>query len=116
MSRYKDSISSTNNSNKKKDIDHSMTVIIVLIILIIGYFCLSIYNQERDIEYLKGTYKEIQEEMKEREEILKNVQNELKTVDSDEFVEKQAREKLKMVKSNEKVFIDTNRKNNVQED
>ena len=66
MSRYKDSISSTNNNNKKKDIDHSMTVIIVLIILIIGYFCLSIYNQERDIEYLKGTYKEIQEEMKEK--------------------------------------------------
>lgn len=116
MSQYKDSLNKTNNSDKKKDIDHSMTVIIVFIILIIGYFCLSIYNQERDIEYLKGTYREIQEEMKEKEEILKQVQNELKTVDSDEFVEKQAREKLKMVKSNEKVFIDTNRKNNVQED
>ena len=109
MSQYKESLNTSNNSDKKKDIDHSMTVIIV-------YFCLSIYNQERDIEYLKGTYKEIQEEMKEKEEILKQVQNELKTVDSDEFVEKQAREKLKMVKSNEKVFIDTNRKNNVQED
>jgi hypothetical protein len=112
MSQYKKSIVSTENNDK----DYSMTVIIVFIGLIIGYFCLSIYNQERDIEYLKGTYTEIQEEMKEKEGILKQVQTELKTVDSDEFVEKQAREKLKMVKSNEKVFIDTNRKNNIQED
>ena len=107
MSQYKKSIVSTENNDK----DYSMTVIIVFIGLIIGYFCLSIYNQERDIEYLKGTYTEIQEEMKEKEGILKQVQTELKTVDSDEFVEK-----LKMVKSNEKVFIDTNRKNNIQED
>ena len=116
MSQYKESIKTKNNNDKNKDKDHSMTVIIVFIILIIGYFCLSIYNQQKDIEYLKGTNREIQDEMKEKEEILKQVQNELKTVDSDEFVEKQAREKLKMVRSNEKVFIDTNRKNNVQED
>lgn len=116
MSQYKESIKSTNNNDKNKDKDHSMSVIIGIIIFVIGYSCLSIYNQERDIEYLKGTYKEIQEEMKEKEVILKQVKNELKTVDSDEFVEKQAREKLKMVKPNEKVFIDTNRKNNVQED
>lgn len=31
-------------------------------------------------------------------------------VDSQEFIEKQAREKLKMVKPNEKVYIDTSKK------
>ena len=31
MSQYKESLNTSNNSDKKKDIDHSMTVIIVFI-------------------------------------------------------------------------------------
>lgn len=72
---------------------------------------ITIYNQKREISALNSIYKDVEYEYKEKEEELKELKKELKMVDSHEFIEKQAREKLKMVKPNEKVYVDTSKSN-----
>ncbi|OGO80460.1 MAG: hypothetical protein A2Y21_11240 [Clostridiales bacterium GWC2_40_7] len=79
---------------------------LVLLMVIFIYFAYTAVGQQKilymkDVE-LKKVQSEIDEETKENEK-LKEEQEEL---NSDEFVEKTAREKLGMVKKGERVYFD----------
>lgn len=80
---------------------------LVLLMVIFIYFAYTAVGQQKilymkDVE-LKKVQSEIDEETKENEK-LKEEQEEL---NSDEFVEKTAREKLGMVKKGERVYFDS---------
>ena len=85
------------------------------IIFTIAIFVMSIYSAVTMIEQqkilsaknneLKSVQAKIDEESKTSEELKKQKE----TVNSDEYIERVAREKLGMVKYGEKVFVDVNR-------
>lgn len=58
---------------------------------------------------LRRSYESMQQELKEQQAIKKDIENSIKYSDQDEYVEKIAREKLNMIKSNEIVFVDRNK-------
>lgn len=84
-------------------------LMLFIIIAFLGYFTYTIIDQQnifnvKSIE-MKVLESKIREEKKTGEELKK--QEEM--FNSDEYIEKIAREKLGMVKKGEKVFIDTNK-------
>ncbi|EHL13224.1 FtsB family cell division protein [Peptoanaerobacter stomatis] len=97
-------------NNKKSDKDYSALIAKGIIAVFIFSLLITVYNQKLEISELNSIYEDVEYEYKEKEEELKKLKKELKMVDSQEFIEKQAREKLKMVKPNEKVYIDTSKK------
>lgn len=77
-------------------------VILIIILIITGIKTISIELMYRD---LQAEEKEYLREIKELEDTLNNKKKELSEVDTLDFVEKYARETLKMVKPNEVYFI-----------
>ncbi|EHL18123.1 cell division protein FtsL [Peptoanaerobacter stomatis] len=110
-SMSKNSDEKKERNDKKPDKDYSMLLVKGIIAVCIFSLLITIYNQKREISALNSIYKDVEYEYKEKEEELKELKKELKMVDSHEFIEKQAREKLKMVKPNEKVYVDTSKSN-----
>lgn len=97
------------NNSRKKDKDYSNLIIQFIILIFIIYFCITIYNQQEEIKHLNTTLKDVSYDYDEKKQELEKLQKQIKTINTLEFTEKQAREKLKMVKPNEKVYIDTNK-------
>ena len=114
MNRYSKKIDKKSSKTEKEEPKFSIFSIIFMVLVL--YFFIVIYTQERDIAFLKETQIEISEELADKENEQKLVKKELKQVDTNEFVEKIAREKLKMVKPNEIVYIDTNKKINLKDE
>lgn len=80
---------------------------LVLLFVIFIYFAYTAVGQQKIIYMKEMELKKVQskiDEEKKENEILKKEKDQL---DSDEFVEKTAREKLGMVKKGERVFVDT---------
>lgn len=97
-------------SNGERDYTYLLIKLFALFLII--YFFITIYNQQQEINSLKVIYEDKSFEYSEKQKELKKVEDELKNIDSKEFIEKQAREKLKMVKPNETVYIDVNKNKN----
>ena len=78
----------------------------LIILLIAAYAVFTIINQQKTLnQYSKQTdelNQEITEETQTKEELAKEKEN----VDSLEFIEQMAREKLDMYRPNERVYID----------
>ncbi len=78
----------------------------LIILLIAAYAVFTIINQQKTLnQYSKQTdelNQEIAEETQTKEELAKEKEN----VDSLEFIEQMAREKLDMYRPNERVYID----------
>lgn len=94
--------------NKRKKSLWSVIYTIVLIVLSI-YSAVTMIDQQKilyakNIE-LKSIQSKIEDENKNKEELTKQKG----TVNSDDYVERVAREKLGMVKHGEKVFVDINK-------
>lgn len=114
MNRYSKKIDKKSSKTEKEE--PKFSIFSIIFIMLVLYFFIVIYTQERDIAFLKETQIEISEELADKENELKLVKKELKKVDTNEFIEKIAREKLKMVKPNEIVYIDTNKKINLKDE
>jgi cell division protein FtsB len=80
-----------------------------VIALIFVYSSYTVYGLTQDLNAKKAESNAIQSKID--AEIAQNEQlmEQLKTVKTDEYIEKIAREKLGLVKSGEKVFVDINR-------
>ncbi len=78
------------------------TIIIVIFLLFIGY---TKVNQQLEIEKLTEDKARLEADI-ERLELLKQVlKEELKNIDSNEYIEEYARSRLRMIKENEMIFI-----------
>lgn len=78
----------------------------VIVIAFIIYFGITIYNQQKTLDNYKANIanveKQIDEETERKDSLIALKEN----ANSLEYIEKIAREKLKMYKPNEKVYID----------
>jgi len=78
----------------------------ILVIIFLAYFAYLAVGQQKTINFkemqLKKVESKIDEEKKKNDELKK----EKDLLDTDEYVEKTAREKLGMVKKGERVFVD----------
>jgi cell division protein FtsB len=82
------------------------------IIFLIGFFIYFSYvlvDQQKLLNARLQDIKNLKSNIAVETELNKQLEGEIEMLDSDEYIEKIAREKLGMVKDNEKVFIDVNR-------
>lgn len=92
-------------SSKKKP-DYISLAIIGILIWIGVYTSFAFIEQQMEISLLKERKQAIEVQVKNEEKELKKVKKTLSQMDSLEFIEKQAREKLGMIKPGETVYID----------
>ena len=80
-------------------------IILVLMCIIIGYFGFLFIDQELKIKELKREENQLEEKIQAIECKIEDVEEEIDKSDTTEFIEKEAREKLKMVKENEIIYM-----------
>jgi len=86
-----------NNGKKSK-----ITLIIILCFLF--YFALSFVNQQKVIQAKQKKYEILMTSLEEAKTRNEELKRDLEIVESDEYIEKVAREKLGMVRRNERIF------------
>jgi cell division protein FtsB len=84
-----------------------MSILIPLIF--IGYCCYTLFEQQMQINKYDSQIKLYGTEIEEKNELIDYYNNQKDNVDSDEYIEKVARESLGLVKPYEKIFIDANK-------
>lgn len=92
--------------NKKKN--KGIRIRYILILFFVIYVCTTMVSQQKKISELKAQEVKKGEEIKKLEEEVNELDKEIKNSDSLEFVEKAAREELKMVKPREIIYVDKN--------
>jgi len=73
------------------------------------YFAYVMIDQQKILYVRDMEMADIQNKIKEEEKTGQELQKHKDTLDSDEYIEKVAREKLGMVKQEEKIFVDVNK-------
>lgn len=82
----------------------------ILVLLVVSAYCIyTLICQESLLGGKKRELDDIKQKIAAEEKKKKDLQDEKKNLNSDEHMEKVAREKLGMVKSGEKVFVDVNK-------
>ena len=97
---------------KKKKVDIITLSIIGILIWIAISIAFAFIEQQMEISILKERKQTLETQMKNEEKELKKVKVALDKMDTIEFIEKQAREKLGMIKPGETVYIDLTKKKN----
>ena len=82
----------------------------VFFLLFVIYICSTLISQQKMMRNLKTQKVEKEKEVKELQGNLNELNDEIKNTDSLEFIEKVAREELKMVKPREIIYVDINKK------
>jgi len=83
-----------------------------MLIIICGvfYFLFFIFGYQQNLITYKNTkLKDIKLKIEEEKSISKKLLAEKSNINSDEYIEKTAREKLGMLKNDETIFVDTNK-------
>lgn len=78
--------------------------------LYIFYILFSIVDQEIKIRSFKKQISKSEERIKEQEKEAKEIEKQIENSNSEQVIEKEARERLKMIKPNEIIYIDPNKK------
>lgn len=92
--------------NKRRKMPGIWFVIISVFLL---YFAYVFYEQEGILQAKAWQMKRIRDRIDEQEKVNRELQKQKEILDSDEYIEKIAREKLGMVKQGEKIFRDKNK-------
>ncbi len=79
-----------------------LTFIVIGLIIFVAYTKI---NQQLEMEKLSEDKARLEADINRLELLKKNLEEELRNVDSKEFVEEYARKKFRMVKENEMIFI-----------
>lgn len=89
--------------NKKK-------LIIIIICVVIGiYFAYTLISQQISLSKKNNEIENLQSQINSANEETKKLQTELDNFNNPEYIERIAREKLGLVRPNERVFIDQNK-------
>ena len=78
----------------------------IVIIAFFIYFVVTVYNQQKDLNNYKSNIATVKEEIDEETEYKESLISLKENVNSLDYIEKIAREKLNMYKPDEKVYID----------
>ncbi|MCX7922222.1 MAG: septum formation initiator family protein [Clostridia bacterium] len=90
--------------NKRKKSKIGLLIVIGLTV----YFGYEAFNQQIVLNSKRNELDNIQKKIADEEKLNKDLTKQKDIMNSDEYIEKVAREKLGMVKSGEKVFVDVN--------
>ncbi|SHJ98951.1 FtsB family cell division protein [Tepidibacter formicigenes] len=82
----------------------------IFIVFIIGSTIYNVINQSILIREYKKEIATLKDEIKKEDDEIKKLNEEIKNYKKDEYIEKIARERLKMVKPGELIYIDVNKK------
>lgn len=87
--------------------------IIIRLVLIIGIFYLvsTFYDQHKEMQYLLKYEAALEQELKEVEADVNSLKELIEYSNEEEYIEQIARQRLKMIKKNETLFIDLGKKN-----
>jgi cell division protein FtsB len=91
---------------KKKKKSKFWFIVVALILLYSGYISISLKGL---LDSKKEQHAELQNKITLQKKQKAELEKQMKNIDSDEYIEKVAREELGMVKKNERVYIDVNR-------
>lgn len=91
---------------KPKRRNYSKLIIKTVFILSVFYVLFTFYDQYREMKYLKIREGALLEDIDKMEKDIQSLKNQIENSNTDEHIEKIAREHLKMVKENELIFID----------
>ena len=92
----------------KRDIMSALKPVLVLLALLlaVGLFVKALISQEVRIQQYRSETKELEQAIAQEESRLEQVEAEQEKVNTDEYIEGVARDKLGLVKPDEQVFID----------
>lgn len=79
---------------------------IVCSCIVIIYVAIVAYSQSGTMKESKRILESYNEDIKKQEQIAEEIEKEKSEIGTDEYIEKVARDKLGMCKSNEKIFVD----------
>lgn len=82
---------------------------IIIILAILVYFVYILFSQQKTLNSYKTEQEYISEQIQEQEEYKEKLANMQDNIDSDEFIEQIARDKLNMYLPNERVYVDANK-------
>lgn len=94
----------------KKKINLFGITLSIFTLFLIGYMGISFVNQSIEIRKYKSEIEDIKKQIQVEEKEIKGLEEDYKNYKKDEYVEKIAREKLKMVKPGEIIYIDVDKK------
>ena len=94
---------------KEKKLNKNNVLFSLALVLLVMLSVIPAYKAAADNYELHRQYESLQDELKEQQNYKKELEDSIKYSDRDEYVEKIAREKLNMIKSDEIVFVDKNK-------
>ena len=97
---------------KPKRRDYIKLTIKIVFILSIFYVFFTFYDQHKEMKYLKAREKSLLEDINKIEDEIQLLKDQIENSNTDEYIEKIAREHLKMVKEDELIFIDLGKGHN----
>lgn len=98
----------SNNNIRKKD-KKNVNFIHFLGIIFCSYFVYTMYVQQIQINNYDSQIEMYKSDIKAKNDLVEYFSNQKQNIQSDEYIENVAREKLGYVKPYEKIFIDANR-------
>ncbi len=94
-------------SKPKKRRNYSKLIIKIVLVLSVFHVLFTFYDQYKEMKYLKDREKTLLEDINKVENDIQSLKNQIENSNTDEYIEKIAREQLKMVKEDELIFIDS---------
>lgn len=91
---------------KPKRRNYSKLIIKITLILSVFYVLFTFYDQYREMKYLKTREETLLEDIDRIEKDIQSLKDQIENSNTDEHIEKIAREQLRMVKKDELLFID----------
>lgn len=73
------------------------------------YFAVTFLNQQEEINSIKNEMKVLSDKIEKEKETQEELLEQESIINTDEFIEKIAREKLGMVKEGERIYVDMDR-------
>lgn len=80
-----------------------------VIIILIAYFSYTFYTQQLQINKYNSQIEILENDISYKEDLTETYKEARENVNSDEYIEKVAREELGLIKPYEKIFIDVNK-------
>lgn len=91
----------------KKRRNHSKLIIRMILVLCVSHVLFTFYDQHKEMKYLKNREEILLEDIDKMENDIQSLEDQIENSNTDEYIEKIAREHLKMVKDDELIFIDS---------
>ncbi|NLY19038.1 MAG: septum formation initiator family protein [Clostridiaceae bacterium] len=85
---------------------HINIIMLVLMSGLFVYFFATFIKQQDEISLIKAEMRSLEQKIEKEKEIQEELLEQANQIDSDEFIERIAREKLGMVKEGERLYID----------